>query len=60
MVAYIRVPSLAITPARQRYTAITPNALYRFESLESGFSADLPVDGQGLVTDYPGLFRRVA
>jgi hypothetical protein len=59
-VVYIRVPSLATAPACQRYTALTPNERYRFESLESGFSADLPVDPHGLVTDYPGLFRRIA
>jgi hypothetical protein len=59
-VAYIQVPSLAVAPARQRYTAITPNALYRFESLDSRFCADLPVDPEGLVTDYPELFRRIA
>ena len=59
-VAYVRVPSLTTASARQRYTALTANELYRFESLESGFSADLPVDPQGLVTDYPGLFRRIA
>ena len=33
--------------------------LYRFESLSSGFRADIPVDGDGLVLDYPGVFRRV-
>jgi uncharacterized protein len=31
---------------------------YRFVSLDGGFSADLPVDLDGLVMDYPGLFRR--
>jgi hypothetical protein len=32
---------------------------YRFVSLDGGFTADLPVDLDGLVVDYPGLFRRV-
>jgi hypothetical protein len=27
--------------------------------LESGFRAELPVDRDGLVIDYPGLFKRV-
>jgi hypothetical protein len=57
--AYVSVPSLAVAPARQRYTALEPGRLYRFESLESGFTADLPVDPDGLVLDYPGLFRRL-
>jgi hypothetical protein len=57
---YVEVPGLAVLPQDQRYTALTPGSLYRFESLESGFTADLPVDGDGLVLDYPGLFRRLA
>jgi uncharacterized protein len=58
-VAWIGVPALSVQPARQRYTALEPGALYRFESLEQPFAADLPVDGEGLVLDYPGLFRRL-
>ena len=57
---YVEVPGLAVLPQDQRYTALTPGSLYRFESLESGFTADLPVDGDGLVLDYAGLFRRLA
>lgn len=57
---YIAVPTLAVSPQNQRYTALTPGALYQFESLDSGFTADLPVDEDGFVRDYPGLFRRMA
>jgi uncharacterized protein len=57
-VAYIRVPSLAVEVGRQRYTALEPGSLYRFESLDSGFRADLPVDHEGFVMNYPRLFRR--
>ena len=32
---------------------------YEDEGLFQGFTADLPVDSGGLVTDYPKLFRRV-
>jgi hypothetical protein len=56
---YITVPDLTASPRDQRYTALTPGALYRFESLESGFTADLPVDEDGFVRDYPSLFRRL-
>jgi len=59
-VAYIRVPSLAVAPEQQRYTAVEPGSLYRFESLESGFKADLPVDEDGFVLNYPRLFRRLS
>jgi uncharacterized protein len=56
---YITVPDLTVSPRDQRYTALTPGALYRFESLGSDFTADLPVDEEGFVRDYPGLFRRL-
>jgi hypothetical protein len=60
-VAYIRVPELLVGPERQRYGCLeeqTDGGLYRFEALPSGFNAELPVDAEGLVIDYPGLFRR--
>lgn len=56
---YIALPDLKASPKDQRYTALTPGSLYRFESLESGFTADLLVDEDGFVRDYPGLFRRL-
>ena len=61
-VAYIRVPELLVGPERQRYGSLearTDSGHYRFEALPSGFTAELPVDADGLVIDYPGLFRRV-
>ncbi len=60
-VAYVRVPELLVGPERQRYGCLQARGsggLYRFEALPSGFTADLPVDAEGLVLDYPGLFRR--
>jgi uncharacterized protein len=50
-----------VGPERQRYGCLEAQAdggLYRFEALPSGFTAELPVDAEGLVIDYPGLFRR--
>jgi hypothetical protein len=58
-VAYVSLPSLALTTSHQRYTVLGSRHRYRFESIESGFTADLPVDDYGLVLDYPGLFRRL-
>jgi uncharacterized protein len=58
---YVRVPELLVGPERQRYGCLetqTDGGLYRFEALPSGFTAELPVDAEGLVIDYPGLFRR--
>ncbi|HEY7125010.1 MAG TPA: putative glycolipid-binding domain-containing protein [Ktedonobacterales bacterium] len=60
-VAYITVPDLSIRPVRQRYTCLSREAaggVYRYEGLDSNFTADLPVDAQGLVIDYPGLWKR--
>ena len=65
VVIYLAVPKMRVEPARQRYTCLERDdrgGLYRFESLDgefAGFAADLPVDTDGLVLDYPGLFRRV-
>ncbi|MBC7929740.1 MAG: putative glycolipid-binding domain-containing protein [Rubrivivax sp.] len=61
-VAYIAIPEMQVTLERQRYTCLAVSSVggeYRFESLDSSFTADLPVDADGLVEDYPTLFRRV-
>ncbi|WP_118134110.1 putative glycolipid-binding domain-containing protein [Oceanicella sp. SM1341] len=58
-VAYIPVPGLRPHAMRQRYTRLGA-ARYLYESVESGFRAELPLDADGLVEDYPGLFRRLA
>jgi hypothetical protein len=68
-VAYIALPNpgdgrvgLTALPRLQRYTCLATNARsgrYLFESRDSDFTAELPVDADGLVVDYPGLFRRV-
>jgi hypothetical protein len=42
----------------QRYTRLADRR-WRFDSLDSDFTAELEVDEDGLVLDYPGLFRRV-
>lgn len=59
-VAWIDGLALAVTAQRQAYTRLADGA-YRFESLDGGgFTAELTVGDDGLVLDYPGLFRRVA
>ena len=60
-VAYITVPELDVRAFHQRYTHLHADgagATYRYESLESDFRADLPVDADGLLLEYPGYFRR--
>jgi len=63
--AYIAIPQMHIEATQQRYTClevISSGGRYLYESLKDGvswFIAELPVDRDGLVLDYPGLFRRV-
>ncbi len=61
LVVYLSVPNMEVRSAPQRYTCLEGNAaggLYRYESLTSDFTRDLRVDAQGLVIDYPGLWKR--
>ena len=60
-VAYFEGIELQPWPEPQRYTCLEKGGgggLYRFLSLDGGFTADLPVDADGLVHDYPELFER--
>ncbi|WP_137921229.1 putative glycolipid-binding domain-containing protein [Hydrogenophaga sp. 2FB] len=57
--AWVAAPALTVQPQPQAYTRLAER-LYRFESLDgSGFEVDLPVDEDGVVLDYPGLFKRI-
>jgi hypothetical protein len=56
-VAYILVPELSLRAAPQRYTHLSPG-MWRFDGLDIDFTADLTVDEDAFVIDYPGLFRR--
>lgn len=57
--AWVRFPDLSVEPLHQRYTRLATDR-YRYESLDSDFTADLTVDEQGVVVDYPGGWRRTA
>lgn len=59
---YVSAPELTLSVSEQRYTCLEKRetgSLFRFELVDGSFSADLPVDADGLVLDYPGLFRRL-
>ena len=57
--AWIFAPDLTVKAQPQAYTRLA-DRLYLFESLDgSGFKAGLPVDEEGIVLDYPGLFTRI-
>lgn len=52
-------PGITYRAMRQGYTRLGPR-LYRYENLDgSGFTAELPVDAEGIVIDYQGVFRRL-
>ncbi len=59
---FIPLPSLEPRVVRQRYTCLEPlgplGGAFRYENLETGFDVELKVDGDGLVKDYPEVFRR--
>lgn len=59
-VLYVMVPEMTVRAADQRYTCLElsdTGGLYRYES--GSFMADLRIDADGLVVDYPGLWRRL-
>jgi len=60
-VVYVSAPDLTVRRVSQRYTLLaagpTDNAtVYRYES--GSFKAEVTVDGDGFVSDYPGLWLR--
>ncbi len=59
-VVYVQVPELGISKFGQKYTCISRDkggGIFKYESLKSGFTADLSIDEDGLVVDYPGIFK---
>ncbi|MCM5680045.1 putative glycolipid-binding domain-containing protein [Schlegelella sp. S2-27] len=57
--AWIFAPDLTVQVQPQAYTRLGERR-YLFENLDgSGFRAELPVDDDGIVIDYPELFQRV-
>lgn len=58
-VAYIGTPDLQVTRVEQAYACIETDREYRYEGIFRNFSAHLRVDDDGLVVDYPTLFRRL-
>jgi hypothetical protein len=55
-VAWVLLPSLEVVQADQIYTSLGPGKIrYAGET----FSADLVIDDDGFVIDYPGLALRV-
>ena len=60
--AWVLLPELRVRVAPQEYTLLErrdDGSRWRFRSLDSGFIAELLMDGDGVVRDYPDLARRV-
>ena len=61
-VAWVVLPDLTVEPARQEYTLLARDAdgaRWRFRSPDGDFTAELAVDRDSLVLDYPGIARRL-
>lgn len=64
VMTWVSVPSLAVHRSPQRYSLVRTlddgTSLVRFESLAGdGFVADITMDVDGLVVDYPGIATRL-
>jgi hypothetical protein len=56
LMAWVRVPDLAVQPNAQTYTHLGPN---RVRYASGTYRADLTLDPDGLVVEYPGLANRL-
>jgi hypothetical protein len=56
-VVYINAPDLKLSRERQIYTRLSEHT-WKFEQPSADFIATITVDSDGLVVDYPGLFKR--
>ncbi|KQT55134.1 MULTISPECIES: putative glycolipid-binding domain-containing protein [unclassified Aureimonas] len=55
---YVPFDTFEPFPDGQRYTALGPRR-FLYEAADRSFSAELPLDEDGLVIDYPTLFERL-
>jgi len=58
LVAHVDVDSLAVTPRLERWTHLAERR-WRHEVPRDGTEAELQVDDDGLVVDYPDAYRRL-
>jgi uncharacterized protein len=60
--AWVEVPALAVRPDGQRYRHVrsgADNHIVRFEAIDGSFAADLMVDADAVVVDYPEIAQRL-
>jgi hypothetical protein len=61
--AWVAVPALAVQADGQRYRHLRSAAdhhVVRYEATDGSFAADITVDADAVVVDYPGIARRLA
>jgi hypothetical protein len=56
--AWVRFPQLTVEPMRQEYERIAERQ-YVYTSRDGSFRATVEVDGEGVVVDYEGIWRKV-
>lgn len=56
---YVRFDDFLPVADGQIYSCVEWGKRYSYAAADGSFTAELPVDEDGLVLDYPGLFRRV-
>lgn len=62
LMAWISVPDLSVRPDGQRYTFVRTNSnehVVRFDATDGAFTADIVLDADGIVLDYPGIAHRL-
>ncbi len=60
--AWVSVPALTVRADGQRYAHISSRPdrhVIRYEAIDGTFAADITVDGDGVVIDYPGIAQRL-
>ena len=60
--AWVAVPALAVQADGQRYRHLRSaddHHVVRYEATDGSFAADITVDADGVVIDYPGVARRL-
>ena len=60
--AWVSIPDLSVRADGQRYASLRTDSdhrLIRYEASDGSFAADITLDSDGIVVDYPGIARRL-
>ena len=58
-VAYVAFDDFQVSRVAQRYTCLEQDRRYFYENADGSFAAEVTVDNEGLVAEYPPLFERL-